>query len=44
MTRDSHSLAYHATQADGRRDPEFRLGWSESDIVVAEPWDSNSLS
>lgn len=43
-TRESYSLHYENTLADGIWDPEIHLGYSESDIVVPEPWDSNGLS
>ncbi|WP_422071626.1 TonB-dependent receptor plug domain-containing protein [Tranquillimonas rosea] len=43
-TRESYSLSYENTLADGVWDPKVTLGYSESDIVVPDPWDSNGLS
>ncbi|ULB12614.1 TonB-dependent receptor (plasmid) [Cereibacter azotoformans] len=43
-TRESWSLSYENTQAGGLWDPSVRLGYSESDIVIPEPYDSNGLS
>ncbi|MDB6178374.1 TonB-dependent receptor [Paracoccus sp. Z330] len=43
-TRDSYSFHYENTQADGMWDPEIHVGYSESDIVVPDPWDSNGTS
>ena len=43
-TRSSFSIKYENTRADGLWDPEFHFGYSESDVVVPEPWDSNGLS
>ncbi|SEU08422.1 TonB-dependent receptor domain-containing protein [Paracoccus homiensis] len=43
-TRDSYAFQYRNTQADGMWDPEIRIGYSESDIVVPTPYDSNGKS
>ncbi|ETX28827.1 TonB-dependent receptor plug domain-containing protein [Roseivivax isoporae] len=43
-TRTSYALSYETTQATGLWDPLVKLGYSESDIVVSEPFDSNGLS
>ncbi|MGR3455950.1 TonB-dependent receptor plug domain-containing protein [Pseudooceanicola sp.] len=43
-TRKSYSLSYENVLADGLWDPKLSLGYSESDIVVPDPWDSNGLS
>ncbi len=42
--RSSHSLSYQNMQAGGFWDPRLEIGYSESDIRVPEPWDSNGLS
>lgn len=43
-TRDSYAFSYRNTLADGMWDPELRIGFSESDIDVPSPWDSNGTS
>ncbi|SNR85775.1 TonB-dependent receptor plug domain-containing protein [Puniceibacterium sediminis] len=43
-TRSSYSFSYENVLANGMWDPKFTLGYSESDIVVPEPYDSNGLS
>ncbi|SLN55270.1 Heme transporter BhuA precursor [Roseivivax jejudonensis] len=43
-TRKSYSLTYETTQATGLVDPMVKLGYSESDVIVDEPYDSNGLS
>ncbi|MEL5877085.1 TonB-dependent receptor plug domain-containing protein [Cereibacter sphaeroides] len=43
-TRESWSLSYENTQGEGMWDPSFRLGYSESDVVIPLPYDSNGLS
>ena len=43
-TRSSYSLRYENTMATGLWDPSVRIGYSESDVIIDEPWDSNGLS
>ena len=43
-TRTSYSLRYENTAATGLWDPSAHLGYSESDIIIEEPYDSNGLS
>ncbi|UYV39571.1 TonB-dependent receptor [Rhodobacteraceae bacterium D3-12] len=42
--RQSYSFTYENVLADGMWDPKFQLGYSESDVVVPSPWDSNGRS
>lgn len=43
-TRTSYAFSYENTLAGGLWDPSVRAGYSESDIIIDEPWDSNGLS
>jgi hemoglobin/transferrin/lactoferrin receptor protein len=43
-TRESYSFSYENVFATGYWDPKFSLGYSESDIVVPDPYDSNGNS
>lgn len=43
-TRQSYSFTYENVLAEGMWDPKFVLGYSESDVVVPTPYDSNGLS
>ncbi|WP_163851926.1 TonB-dependent receptor plug domain-containing protein [Pseudooceanicola aestuarii] len=43
-TRQSYSLSYENTQAQGLWDPKISLGYSESEVIVPDPYDSNGRS
>ncbi|SFD42115.1 TonB-dependent receptor plug domain-containing protein [Roseivivax sediminis] len=43
-TRTTYSLSYENTEATGLVDPMVKFGYSESDVIVSEPYDSNGLS
>ncbi|KAB2541119.1 TonB-dependent receptor [Salipiger aestuarii] len=43
-TRSSYSLRYENTAATGLWDPSVHLGYSESDVIIPDPYDSNGLS
>lgn len=43
-TRKSYSLSYENVLAEGLWDPKVSLGYSESDVIVPDPWDSIGLS
>ncbi len=43
-TRESYSLSYENVLANGFWDPKFTLGYSESDVIVPDPYDSNGNS
>lgn len=43
-TRKSYSLSYENTRSTGLWDPKIEVGYSESDIIVADPYDSNGLT
>lgn len=43
-TRSSYSFTYENVLADGLWDPKLSLGYSESEIIIPDPWDSNGRS
>ncbi len=43
-TRESYSFVYETPDATGMWDPRVHIGYSESEIVKPEPWDSNGRS